>query len=426
LTSAEWGSRMADNSSAPVTHAVPAASSRVKSTQRGRFIASLVGFAFLATVAAAGVSRYYLLSSEQAVVAGRIVVLRAPIDGVVARGNPRAGDRVDAGQEILRMTNPWQDTQNLSRLESELEMQDARLAALQGLLDDIERFRSGLVANASAYERGRSQILNSLLQEADARVEAERARAEEAKGKFERGQKLLEQGLTSTQELAIVERDYTVANAALAQAVSSLEAAKRSSLAARDGVQLDPSGSVSDRPYNRQRADDLRIDAARIRDQYRATSSARESVEAQIRAERARLERMNSATLLSPVRGRIWRLSSRETEYAEKGQKLLEILDCNSLQVVALVTPRLFNKLHLRGKVEFKFTGERQRFVGVITQLLASTTTDTKTDNLVAPGIFDQIMPLERERLLSVVITLPELPKAVDCQLGFTGEVRFR
>jgi multidrug resistance efflux pump len=117
----------------------------------------------------------------------------------------------------------------------------------------------------------------------------------------------------------------------------------------------------------------------------------------------------------------MWQRTVHRGDFAEKGQPIATLVDCNSLVVTATVTERTFNRLNFGDSAMFKLTGAGTRYEGSIIQLIGPSTRVNGSGFAIAPS---EDSGSEEFR---VVVELPELSRqlAETCDIGRTGIVSF-
>src|SRR5262249_40114729 len=121
------------------------------------------------------------------------------------------------------------------------------------------------------------------------------------------------------------------------------------------------------------------------------------------------------------TRSRVWQLSAASRSFVAKGAPILSVLSCDSVSVVALVTDRIFNKLHVGSRATFKFRESRQHVTGQVTQLRGSKF-EILGDLIVTPGL------VANDGDYQVLVSFSsDVAKALgdSCAIGQSGEVEF-
>ncbi len=382
---------------------------------RGRILKTLAGVLVVAVAGWIPVQTLLLTTSTEAIINARLITLRAPIEGQIARLTSVAvGAELPAGTAVLAIFNPRADrgrldslTQLASELEGEIKSLGARRDALQALHQDH-------TTHAEAFRAGRIAQLTSRMAETRSDIAAATARNEEAQQALERAQALADAGTGTVVALERARRDATVA----AQTLEAL-GHRRNTL----DVELNALGrgifvgdSYNDRPQSLQRADDITLRLSEISADVAQRQARLVTLKAELAAERERYAQRSTAALVAPTGGSVWEVMTAPGESVVLGQDLVRLLDCSGLVVTATVGEAAYNNLFVGQSAKFRFRGESADFKG---RVISLTGVATAPANLAI-----QPAALAKEPY-RVTVALPELAKAGRCSVGRTGRVTF-
>lgn len=355
-------------------------------------------------------------SSTEAVINARLITLRAPIEGGIARLAPMTvGTEIEPGTALVSIVNPRAERgrlDDLRRLGDELEGDMRTLDLKRAELVALQR---DLAAQTQAFRAARTDQLEARLAELASDIAGAEARRDEADQALARASKLDQAGTGTRVALERALRDARVA----AQALLSLNHRKNAleiELMAlrRDGVYV--GDSYNDRPQSLQRADDIALRLNELNAEIEQRKARRVLVRTELADEEARHAERAGASLVSPVRGSVWEVMTAPGETVNRGQELVRVLDCAGLVVTATVGETAYNSLHIGLPARFRFRGETVDFEGRIIGLTG----------VAAAGANLAIQPssLAKEPY-RVTVALPELAKPGPCKVGRTGRVTF-
>ncbi len=383
--------------------------------QRGRILKTLAGVVVVALAGWIPVQTLLLTTSTEAIINARLITLRAPIEGQIARLNTVAvGTEMPAGTAVLAIFNPRAErarldslTQQVTELDSEIKSLAARRDALQALYQDH-------TVHAEAFRTGRVAQLTSRMAETRSDIAASTARNEEAQLALTRAQALMDSGSGTVVNLERARRDATVADQTLEAARHRLNTLEVELNALNRGIFV--GDSYNDRPQSLQRADDITLRMSEISADIALRNTRLTSLKSELTAERERHAQRSSAALVAPTSGSIWEVMTSPGESVVIGQDLVRLLDCSGLVVTATVGEAAYNNLFVGQTAKFRFRGENTDYQGKVISL---TGVATAPANLAI-----QPAALAKEPY-RVTVALPELAKAGRCNVGRTGRVTF-
>jgi membrane fusion protein (multidrug efflux system) len=154
--------------------------------------------------------RQYVVSTDNAYVRGSITAISARVDGYVEEVHATSNDRVEAGDPLV--------TLRADQFEADVDTARAELRAAEA---DVEIGRA-----AVDNMRARRRLQHSLIAQAEARLEAARAQAEQAAREVERYRKLLETNSGSRQKFEAVSTEERTMRADVHRTEAELAAAR--------------------------------------------------------------------------------------------------------------------------------------------------------------------------------------------------------
>lgn len=281
--------------------------------------------------------------SSNAVINGHVVTLRAPIGGEVLAIPAAAGRPVAKDEVLVRLGNPRIDDSRLTALRAEQATLREKIAAIQHELAQLQGLERRLAGDSDQYRAAVGVRYEALLAEAEARLAARRAVADEAGTALKRQQTLYAKRLTTLAALDAAKRAESVARAELHEAERAVERIRVEQRGAAQGIYF--GDGYNNVPYTRQRSDEIQLRAQTLQS---ALSDARirlKETEGQTTLEQQRLGRLDSAVLAAPAAGRVWLPLAAHGEYVSAGAPLLQILDTSRLFLMVSLDERHFNDI---------------------------------------------------------------------------------
>jgi multidrug resistance efflux pump len=382
------------------------------------------GLAVLSLGVWALLRNFMLLFSTKAVIVASTTTLVAPIDGFVEGQALAPGARVEARAPVAKLNNPWVDDGYVNELELRLASCGAENESMSGVIRDLEGIAASLKSGTNMYQTRRISQLRAVLAESEARLEAERAQAAEAAARFERLTRLSSDGVVMDEKRREAERDSLVFGKQADATASGLDAVRTQLDAAGRGVNIDASGMGSDRPYSRQRLDEVVLELARARGQLSLNAQLREKLEQELVRAKARRSSLSDFTFRAPHGSRIWQVFAAPQSYVVRGGRVATLLNCERLWVVAEVSARVFDRLKVGGSARFKSEANGRSYQARIVQLLGGNLLQPAAElDLAAPATAGN----EADAPHRVVLSVPELSRDLqtECTVGQSGDVRF-
>ena len=384
-------------------------------THRGKFLKTIAGVVVVAVAGWVPVQTLLMTTSTEAVINARLITLRAPIEGQIARLNSVSpGTDVPAGTAVLAIFNPRTERGRLDSLGQQVNELDSEIKSLASRRESLHTLLTEHNTHAKAFRTGRIAQLTSRMAETRSEIAAATARTEEAQLALTRADALAEAGTGTVVALERARRDATVAVQTFEAARHRLNTLDVELSALNRGIFV--GDSYNDRPQSMQRADDITLRLSEISADIAHREARLASLKTELAAERERYGQRSSAALVAPTNGSIWEVMTAPGESVVLGQDLVRLLDCSGLVVTATVGEAAYNNLFVGQAAKFRFRGESTDYKGKVISL---TGVATAPANLAI-----QPAALAKEPY-RVTVALPELAKAGRCNVGRTGRVTF-
>lgn len=356
--------------------------------------------------------------SADAFVNARLTTTRAPIAGTFELVSRPLGARIDRGDTIGTIVDPLVDNVRLADLNQQRLATKAELDRLNATAEGLTSSIEALQTRAENYQRERIEQLKSQIDGAQASAKAAEARLRYARLSLDRSNRLSDQGVRTGEALEQSRSLAEVAELDLANAQETVRSARINLAAAERGIFL--GDGYNDAPYSEQRISELEVQRDQLQSSAAAQASVLEALDARIRAEQLRVNRLSSASLQANVSGLIWDYLAVSGEAVQRGQDLVTLVDCQSTIVTLSVTERVYNGITLGSSAQFRMNGSDQLLSGVVTRV-AGSGASTVYENLA-------IAPSERHlERFDVTLDVPALRQESElfCLIGRTGRVFF-
>lgn len=356
--------------------------------------------------------------SADAFVNARVTTTRAPIAGTFELVSRPLGARIDRGDTLGSIVDPLVDNVRLADLNQQRLVTKAELDRLNETAEGLTSSIEALQTRAENYQRERIEQLKSQIDGAQASAKAAEARLRYARLSLDRSNRLSDQGVRTGEALEQSRSLAEVAELDLANAQETVRSARINLAAAERGIFL--GDGYNDAPYSEQRISELEVERDQLQTSAAAQASVLEALDARIRAEQLRVNRLSSASLQANVSGLIWDYLAVSGEAVQRGQDLVTLVDCQSTIVTLSVTERVYNGITLGSSAQFRMNGSDQLLSGVVTRV-AGSGASTVYENLA-------IAPSERHlERFDVTLDVPALRQEPElfCLIGRTGRVFF-
>lgn len=357
-------------------------------------------------------------TSANAFLNARLSTIRAPIAGRVSLDTPVLGIRVRKGQELGQLNDPLVDNAVVSTLLGERAKVDTEVTRLQTALTAVREAIARLNDRALLYHDHRLRQLRAELDAFNAAQQVAQAQLALNRQTLTRISRLSSTGIETTSALEQAQSQVEIAEREVEKAKAQSSALQIGLEAGHRGVFL--GDGYNDAPYSEQRISEFRWQEDEMAASLTAQTAMRDALSRRIDVERLRVNRLTHSALTSTVNGILWSLQTADGETVQRGENLIQLVDCDSMIVTLSVTERTYNTLHLGQSASFRPTGTSTIFDGAVIRLAGSGAA-TIYDNLaVAPS------PQHLERY-DVAISVPALlsDNRLRCAIGRTGRVFF-
>ncbi|THV20971.1 HlyD family secretion protein [Peteryoungia ipomoeae] len=356
--------------------------------------------------------------SADAFINTRLTTVRAPIAGTLELVQRPLGARVNESDNLGTIVDPLVDNVRLADLQQQRMASKAELDRLTQEAADLTRSIEELETRADNYRRERIEQLKAQIEGAEASSKAAEARLRYAQLSLNRSSRLSDQGVRTGEALEQSQSLAEVAELDLANAQETVRIARINLAAAERGIFL--GDGYNDAPYSEQRISELAVSRDRLQSSAAAQDTVLQALDARIRAEQVRVNRLNSASLTANVSGLIWDYLAISGETVQRGQDVIRLVDCQSTIVTLSVTERVYNRITLGSSAQFRMNGSDRLLPGVITRVAGAGASTVYQNLAIAPSE----QHLER---FDVTLDVPALRQdaSLRCLIGRTGRVFF-
>jgi len=178
---------------------------------RARIVKSIAGALLLSLGVRYLWRNLYDVTSSYAVVSADSFSVASPIDGFVTYSNTAIGTIFASGQTLLQVDNTLVDKTQVAELEAQVVALDGEIEALRSIIGKLEGLGGQFSRRNRVYEERRGEQLAVLVSRAEAQVDADQAKYNEAQTRRSRAAKLAAAGVEPLQKSEEAERDVVVA-----------------------------------------------------------------------------------------------------------------------------------------------------------------------------------------------------------------------
>lgn len=334
----------------------------------GRALKAGAAVTVLGVGAAALYSHNGFVASNNAVVSAELVSVRAPIDGIISERVAGVGAKVERGETIATITDPWFDDQRLTDLRAtlqRLEQQEknaaedkANLLALKATLED----------RVATHRKANAERLRGLVAEAEKSSAALVARQNQAQIDVDRQVPLQASGVVSRAEaqrrLSILEaarNDTAAQQGRLASLRAEADAAAAGILSSHGGIDVS---------YSAQRIDQIEIEVTNLTRLIADLGAEADTTAARLADEERRAARMREARLAAPMSGMVWRQGASNGERIAKGDTAVELVDCAAPVLLVAVPQDRFADIEVGATARYRLSGELIERKGTVASIM--------------------------------------------------------
>jgi multidrug resistance efflux pump len=344
----------------------------------------------------------------------------APIPGRLTSDLPRKGDTIDRAMTVNLIDTLSPDRRHLLDLEQQMAVAKDRAELAKHQLDEIALADRELEVRTSNYQTGMTARLGKEIAEAEAELAGCLAEVSQRRQIEARMGELVKSGYAS--QIRSAEASATQeANAARCEMTEArIQRLKVELSAAQQRVFL--RDGANDVPYSQQQRDRLVLRRQELETEMLQQRSRALQSEAEIREERARLDRISHSDLVLPASHVVWSVSASPGSSVTEGQTILDLADCAHRFVVVELPEREFERVKAGDLPSVRLVGSDEWRTGKVRQVLGSAArTD---DRLLAAQI-----PRVATNSIAVEVELPQDEAREDrnsfCNVGRMAEVRF-
>lgn len=243
-----------------------------------------------------------------------------------------------------------------------------RSMALRDQIATLEGIEANLDSNLASYTRSRASYLEAQMEQASAIHDSLQIGVEEKEKSVNRARRLAVSGHISSSDVETQEAELRRSRLDLQSAGAKLRSAQIELAAAKNGTFIGE--GYNDVPFSSQRKIDVEL---------RITELKRELQE--IGEESSRIAEVDSsATLNSPVDGRLWRMNYAEGQFVEVGSPIAQLVNCKRLTAEIELPARYFDQLDEGDTAFLQLAGSSERVATRISRLAAKTWTQSESN----------------------------------------------
>ncbi|HBE17469.1 MAG TPA: hypothetical protein DEG17_08055 [Cyanobacteria bacterium UBA11149] len=356
------------------------------------------GFVLLGiAVAAIGIAsigyRLGTIGVDGGLINGRIVRLRAPIDGKVSAFYAQPGATVKTGQVLARIQRSQAEEQSLLQLEgivreniSQLESARRSLTFLYAQLQNVDNQEQSL--------RQVDKVIASIdVNQQEATLETAKKKAEAARIDYERYNFLYKEGAISQQQVDLRKFTWDAAELEIKKAEAALRSSQTSLLASDRGIALNNQQTLGSN-FADQKANliqEIQTQVGEVNTLQAKISTSK----AQLQQAQSLYSKRQDMEVPAPLTGVIYTTDREEGEEVNQSEPFLTLLDCNELWIESVVSAKEASQIDPNKPVKVTLAGYTEPLTGKL--------------DLVQP--ISSIQGIEeRTRLIQVQALMPAIP----------------
>jgi multidrug resistance efflux pump len=355
-----------------------------------------------------------------AFVNAELMRVTAPIPGRLAEGLPRKGDTIDHSTTINLVDTLSPDRRHLLDLEQQAAIAKDRAELAKRQLAEIALVDRELEVRTHNYQDAMVERISKEIVQAEAEKVGCLAEMSQRRDVGDRMSELVKSGYISKIRSAEASATQEANGARCAMADAKVQQIKVELSAAQKKIFL--RDGANDAPYSQQQRDRLVLRRQDLETDMLQQRSRALQIEAEMREERGRLERISHSDLTLPPNHVVWSVSASPGSSVTEGQTILDLADCAHRFVVVELPERDFERVKAGDLPSVRLIGSSDWRQGKVRQVLGSAArTD---DRLLAAQI-----PRVAASNIAVEVELPQDPDQDDrnsfCNVGRMAEVRF-
>ena len=374
-------------------------------------------------------SRASTVVSVDAVVNGNLVDLKAPEEGTLTTVNAQRGEPIMAGKLLFALRNDRVNQLPLQEIKSRISQYRADLQRAEDRRDRLMSLMT--VANVDNTAQGglEQSEVSQRIRQVEAQIDGTQSKVSLAQVQINRLTPLVTEG-------AVPKASLDVPTAELAQHIQAIRAleAQISELrvnesAAQQGLSLSKTRSNYD---PRIRVQELQIQIAEVRSEVASFQRRVQDSEKEMTQAQADLKKREEVSVNAPIGGVLWKLTSQEGKFVQRGEVLAQVADCQNRWVDALVDEGTVKDLTLGMAANVQLTGTPENAVitGKIQTIRSGVGRLAAGEDVVAP-ITPNLPRYSQVRVLldpatNVTHSTHQPNSGNLCYIGYTGRVTFQ
>ena len=276
--------------------------------------------------------------SDRAVVNAPVALITTPIEGELQSLAVVAGQTVEAGALVARVTNPRVDRSALLNLEEKSSMDRERVRAARDKYQSDLQYISSLNEEINLLTAALKRKLEAEIAEQQSLFAEAQAASGEKKAILDRQNAMVSRGIYNIEMSRPSEYQYAAAQYRGEAARSKLDKATAQLAALEKGIYVgDDLVTIATLVQKRR---DIELDAERMAIEERELSAQDATRRSLIAEERQRLDRLSKAEPVAPIAGEVVTVRAAASQHLHAGDALAGIADCDKLVVVAIFSYR--------------------------------------------------------------------------------------
>ena len=374
-------------------------------------------------------SRASTVVSVDAVVNSNLVDLKAPEEGTLTTVNAQRGEPITAGKLLFALRNDRVNQLPLQEIKSRTNQYRADLQRSQDRLDRLMALMNVADVDNTAQGTLEQSEVSQRIRQVEAQIDGVQSKVNLAQVQINRLTPLVAAGAMAKASLDVP----TAERAQHTQAIRALEAQiaelRVNESASQQGLSLSKTRSNYD---PRIRSQELQIQIADVRSEIASFQRRVQDSEKEMTQAQADVKKREEVSVNAPIGGVLWKLTSQEGKFVQRGEVLAQVADCQTRWVDALVDEAAVKDLTLGMAANVQLTGTPENAVmtGKIQTIRSGVGRLAAGEDVAAP-VTPNLPRYSQVRVLLDPVTnvsnATNQPSSGNlCYIGYTGRVTFQ
>ncbi|HLD95948.1 MAG TPA: HlyD family efflux transporter periplasmic adaptor subunit [Alphaproteobacteria bacterium] len=394
----------------------------LKELSAAQIVRFLLGGVVLGVILYFYAPRVFFNYSTSAVLTARLIPIKTPLPGIIDPGLFNIGTEIEQNDQLFSITNPNLDRSELELLGIEKNGLLKAIETGKREISELEALKEKLEQSTEKYRKSLSDRTALELEISKQKISQAKADRDESSNLLARKSKLLKKGFSSVQDSEKAQFSFQKYNDYVTQLEFETKKYQLQIEHLNKDVFINTDGR-SDIPFQEQKLYDIQMKIIDIKKNIEESTHRIEDLEQAIKTKGNLLDRLEKATVGSPVKGAIWRVYSSVGNFEDKNNIIMDVLDCSHMFMSATIGSKMFERLKVGQKAFIYLSGAEKEIVGEIAYLRGGSLDPKSTDMMIARNSINR--ENEMEVLIKIDTSQLDAFKGDFCDVGRVGDVHF-